>query len=79
MSIYNPASTAQDWEDPGDFASKMQRALGAGGSFLIKMNAIEIADFERDLRRLKDISKDLAHFPDCFESFGICIKMKTRY
>jgi hypothetical protein len=39
----------------------MQRALGAGGSFIMKRNAIEIADFERDLRRLKDISKDLEH------------------
>jgi hypothetical protein len=69
VSVYDPASTAQDREDPGDFASKMQRALGAGGSFLMKRNAIEIADFERDLQRLKDISKDFEDFGRLFREF----------
>ena len=34
-SVSDPESTAQDREDPEILASKMQSALGAGGSFLI--------------------------------------------
>jgi hypothetical protein len=69
VSIYGPDSTAQNREDPVAFASKMQSALGAGGSFLMKRTAIEIADFERDLRRLKDIPKDLTDFGRLFREF----------
>jgi hypothetical protein len=69
VSIYGPDSTAQNREDPVAFASKMQSALGAGGSFLMKRTAIEIADFERDLRRLKDIPKDLRDFGRLFREF----------
>jgi hypothetical protein len=55
-SVYDPASTAQDRQDPEVFASKMQSALGAGGPFLMKRLACICS-------RARNSTGSTEHFP----------------